>query len=53
MIVPIDNYICRFLERDGSLNAAISTRGIGSFHVTRISLIITQVKNKLVYHSIY
>ena len=26
---------------------------IGGFHVTQISLIITQVKNKIVYHSIY
>ena len=26
---------------------------IGGFHVTQISLIITQVKNKIFYHSIY
>ena len=31
MIVPIDNCSCCFLERDGSLNAAISTRGIQTF----------------------
>ena len=29
------------------------TIAIGGFHVTQISLIITQVKNKIVYHSIY
>ena len=26
---------------------------IGGFHVTQISLIITQVNNKIVYHAIY
>ena len=26
---------------------------IGGFHVTQVGLIITQVKNKIVYHSIY
>ena len=26
---------------------------IGGFHVTQVSLIITQVKNKIVYHSLY
>ena len=27
--------------------------GIGGFHITQLSLIITQVKNKIVYHLIY
>ena len=27
--------------------------GIGGFHVTQVSLIIAQVKNKIAYHSIY
>ena len=31
MTAPIDNCSCCFLERDGSLNAAISTRGIQTF----------------------
>ena len=31
MIVPIDNCSCCLLERAGSLNAAISTRGIQTF----------------------
>ena len=31
MIVPIDNCSCCFLERDGSLNAAISNHGIQTF----------------------
>ena len=30
-----------------------SVSGIGGFHVTQISLIITQVQNKIVYRSIY
>ena len=35
-----------------SSEPAVSLRSIGGFHVTQVSLIITQVKNKIGYHSI-
>ena len=37
-----------------ALNLPMSPQGllIGGFHVTQVSLIITQVKNKIAYHSI-